>query len=416
VGDVHRWLRVPAREALAALEQCDRDGALTDHEYESSDAADEAFNAWERATADALDGLFADANISNGFRSGMNLRGRGRRATEMFNDRREKLLAIQTELLLQDLHTRRAELLAQARQVASHDPLLLLESGDAEKLLTRQIRLGEDLLANTPAPAAMNDRSYQVAVAKETDYRAFNVQLLRAIFDRNSVADEFDAATTPFEFRIGRRKIDWENLREVEISHGTDPKEIVVERIRRQVNELTRLRGNLPVIPRLGSTAPQRMTGSAPAMSVSSTKVFIVHGHNTAVLQEVARLTEHLGLDPIILREKPNAGATLIEKLEKHADVQFAIVLATADDIGSRKAKPDQQQFRARRNVIFELGFFVGRLGRNKVALLLEAGIEIFSDFHGVAYHELDAKGAWKLDLAKEVKAAGLEVDFNRLA
>jgi len=110
-----------------------------------------------------------------------------------------------------------------------------------------------------------------------------------------------------------------------------------------------------------------------------------------------------------------HAGATLIEKLEAHAGVQFAIVLATADDVG-RKARADQQQARARQNVIFELGFFVGRLGRNKVVVLLEPGIEIPSDFHGVAYHELDTRGAWKLALAKELKAAGLDVDFNRLA
>lgn len=140
-----------------------------------------------------------------------------------------------------------------------------------------------------------------------------------------------------------------------------------------------------------------------------------MHGHNTTILQEVARLIEQLRLTPVILNERPNAGATLIEKLEAHAGVQFAIVLATADDVG-RKAQADQQQARARQNVIFELGFFVGRLGRNKVAVLLEPSIEIPSDFHGVAYHELDTRGAWKLALAKELRAAGLDVDFNRLA
>ena len=393
------------------LSDADTGGALADHEYESLDAADEAYHAWESATARTLDRIFGDQIVSIAFRSGMNVRGSGRRASAMFSDRQEKLLALQTELLLRDLHEHRAELLATARQTQSHDPVLLLPTADADKLFTRQIHEGEALLASLPQPASMNDHAYREVVKKETTYRDFNVQLLRTIFDRNDVADAFDRATTPFEFHMRSERIDWENLRTIPIEHGTDPKAIVIARVRRQVEELTRWRGKLPIIARISSSA-------APTESektVSDNRVFLVHGHNTAILQEVARLIEHLGLTPVILAERPNAGATLIEKLEAHAGVQFAIVLATADDIGS-KARADQQQARARQNVIFELGFFVGRLGRNKVAVLLEPRIEIPSDFHGVAYHELDTRGGWKLGLAKELRAAGLDVDFNRLA
>lgn len=64
---------------------------------------------------------------------------------------------------------------------------------------------------------------------------------------------------------------------------------------------------------------------------------------------------------------------------------------------------------------LFELGFFVGRLGRDRVALLVEPGVEIFSDFHGVVHHELKQGGGWELGLAKELRAAGLDVDLNRL-
>jgi hypothetical protein len=222
----------------------------------------------------------------------------------MFSDRQEKLLIIQTELLLRDLHDHRAELLATARQTQSHDPVLLLSAADADKLFTRQIHQGEALLASLPLPEAMNDRSYREAVTKETAYRDFNVQLLRAIFDRNDVADAFDRATTPFEFHMRSERIDWENLRKIPVEHGTDPKEIVVARVRRQVQELTRWRGKLPVIARIGSSARPNQSEE----TVSDYRVFLVHGHNTAILQEVARLIEHLGLTPVILAERPNAG------------------------------------------------------------------------------------------------------------
>ena len=260
----------------------------------------------------------------------------------------------------------------------------------------------------------MSDVAYRTVEDQERTFRNYNKQLLRTLFDRNGVAESFDKLTTPFEYRVVGRRIDWHNYREIDVDSGTDPKEIVVERIRRQVQQLTRLRGTLSTIPRI---TRNRTTngGRAVQSTMSSTKVFVVHGHAPGLRAEVARLIERLGLEPVILAEQPNAGATLIEKLLANAEVSFAIVLATADDIGAPKQRATTTQSRARQNVVFELGFFVGRLGRDRVALLVESGLEIFSDFHGVVYHELDSSGAWKLGLAKELKAAGLDVDLNRL-
>ena len=136
------------------------------------------------------------------------------------------------------------------------------------------------------------------------------------------------------------------------------------------------------------------MGWTVQSRSLSSTKVFVVHGHAPGLRAEVARLIERLGPEPAILSEQPNAGATLIEKLLANADVSFAIVLATADDVGSRKQRGSATQYRPRQDVVFELGFFVGRLGRDRVALLVESGLEVFSDFHGVVHHELDECGA----------------------
>lgn len=145
-------------------------------------------------------------------------------------------------------------------------------------------------------------------------------------------------------------------------------------------------------------------------------KVFVVHGHDEEVKQSVARCVEKLGLEAIILHEQPNQGRTIIEKFEDYADVGFAVVLLTPDDLGASKDDRDNVRPRARQNVILELGFFVGQLGRERVCALHRGNVEIPSDFSGILWVQIDPKGAWRYDLAREMKAVGLDVDLNRLA
>jgi predicted nucleotide-binding protein len=144
--------------------------------------------------------------------------------------------------------------------------------------------------------------------------------------------------------------------------------------------------------------------------------VFIVHGHDTKTLIEVALAVSRLtGDDAVILHDQPNRGQTIVEKFERHAsDAGFVVVLATADDLGqARDAK--EMQARARQNVVFELGYFIGALGRDKVAVLHDEAVELPSDMDGVLYIPNDVSGGWKLTLAREMRAAGLTVDSNRL-
>ena len=128
--------------------------------------------------------------------------------------------------------------------------------------------------------------------------------------------------------------------------------------------------------------------------------------------ETVARFLEKLRLDPIILHEQPSMGRTVIEKFEAHADVGFAVVLLTPDDMGGL-ASGGEVKPRARQNVILELGYFIGSLGRAKVCALYVEGVEIPSDIHGVLYVSYDAAGGWRLKLASEIRAAGLPVDMN---
>lgn len=149
----------------------------------------------------------------------------------------------------------------------------------------------------------------------------------------------------------------------------------------------------------------------------TSNKVFLVHGHDDAVLHRVSSILQRLGLDPVVLREQPNRGQTIIEKFESNADVGFAVILMTADDMGASLDDADNDEYRprARQNVILELGYFVGRLGRGRTSVLREEGVEQPSDIMGVVYTEIDKNNAWELRLAQEIKAAGYSIDLNRL-
>ena len=145
-----------------------------------------------------------------------------------------------------------------------------------------------------------------------------------------------------------------------------------------------------------------------------SKDVFVVHGRNDALKEGVARFLSTLGLNPIILHEKPNAGQTLIEKFETHARTSYAIALFTRDDVGRLNVDGETDRPRARQNVIFELGFFIGRLGRHRACALVEAGVELPSDYGGVVFIPTDAAGHWKFALIRELRAAGYDVDANR--
>ncbi|MCA0849657.1 TIR domain-containing protein [Salipiger thiooxidans] len=161
----------------------------------------------------------------------------------------------------------------------------------------------------------------------------------------------------------------------------------------------------------LANRAP---TTSLRRGSDDRSKVFVVHGHDEGPRESVARFLEKLGLEPIILHEQASRGMTIPEKLVAHSDVNFAVVLLTPDDLG-RSVAGEQLAPRARQNVILELGYFVGRLGRDKVCALMKDGVEVPSDFVGTVYIKWDSGSSWKMELARELRAAGYEVDLNTI-
>ncbi|GAA2149934.1 hypothetical protein GCM10009760_43700 [Kitasatospora kazusensis] len=142
--------------------------------------------------------------------------------------------------------------------------------------------------------------------------------------------------------------------------------------------------------------------------------IFVVHGHDELFRAQVVRLLENsTSRNVIVLDEQTSHGRTIIEKFEAHAGATaYAVVLLTGDDEGRVKGQSELKP-RARQNVILELGYFMGAIGRAKVAVLHDADVEYPSDIHGVVY--IAHKNHWKLDLAKELRDSGIPVDFNKL-
>ena len=161
----------------------------------------------------------------------------------------------------------------------------------------------------------------------------------------------------------------------------------------------------------------EQQTSPSPAVQgherTNTKEVFVIHGRDSEAKETVARFLTRLDLTPVILHEQPNQGRTIIEKFEQHAQVGFAVALLTPDDVGALQDKRNDLKPRARQNVVFELGYFLGRLGRERVCALTKGNVEIPSDYDGVVYISLD-DGGWKMNLIRELKNAGFEVDANR--
>ena len=145
----------------------------------------------------------------------------------------------------------------------------------------------------------------------------------------------------------------------------------------------------------------------------NTNQVFIIHGRDYGTRNTVTSFLKELGLEPVVLQEQASQGLTVIEKFERWAEVDFAIALLTPDDLGG--SQDDNLQPRARQNAILELGYFMGRYGRDRVCALVKGTPEIPSDYSGVVYIAFNETESWKMGLLKELKSAGFDIDANRV-
>jgi predicted nucleotide-binding protein len=283
---------------------------------------------------------------------------------------------------------------AEARSVTSNQtppqsepPALRITRQNADEILAEREEAGQALLESSEAVAGgTSQASWGVNFVQ---WCRVTQDALRHIYTTKEVYEEFRRKTS----RIRRK------------AHQSDDKTFAnqCEAVSKGVGLLTALRAGLAYVD-----DPAESTGADAAEARTfSRRVFVVHGRNEGLRDRVALRLERLDFDTVILEDKPSEGLrTLREKIEKYADVGFAVVITSPDDYGRGPDDNDwpSEPDRARQNVLFELGYFAGRLGRDRVVLLHDERVAFPSDLGGVAYVGLDAGGAWKLKLAKERK------------
>ncbi len=166
-----------------------------------------------------------------------------------------------------------------------------------------------------------------------------------------------------------------------------------------------------------GSTA---IAAEAKGKHVIKRKVFVVYGHDQTSRTQLEAMLRRWGLEPLILDQLPTEGQTVIEKLEAAiADADFGVVLATPDDEGHRANHSDEKAYRARQNVVLELGMLLAKLGRQNVAILLKTqeNMERPSDIQGLIYIPFkdDIAKEAGVTLAKTMAARGYQIDIKKL-
>ena len=144
--------------------------------------------------------------------------------------------------------------------------------------------------------------------------------------------------------------------------------------------------------------------------------IFIVYGHDEVARDELELMLRRWGLNPIILSRELPEGRTLIEALEHYINqVKYGIVLATPDDVGYKKGFESQKKYRARQNVVFELGMLFAKLGRNNVSVLVkntdDLEMEKPSDINGVIYLDYKNSVSEKAEIIKRsLRKAGYSI------
>jgi len=279
-------------------------------------------------------------------------------------------------------------------------PLLLaVPREEAERRITERIE-------KATALKKASITSFESLESAERDYKtwsSYNTELLKRLFTSPELSEEYARYYGGGIAFIGEGRSLGKEINEYQ------------EKIDDKVHRLESIRERLELIPESPGAAPAAPRDADTVRPAETNRVFVVHGHDEAARETCARFLERLRLEPVILHEQASAGRTIIEKLEHHGDVGFAVVLLTPDDVGAVKTQRDALQPRARQNVVLELGYFVGRLGRSRVCALHKSPMELPSDFVGVVYVPFDDAGGWRLILARELKNAGFSIDMNEV-
>lgn len=269
---------------------------------------------------------------------------------------------------------------------------LKISSEEAKLKLKERIQKGKELLNIQ----ITNELQLDEARKEYRKWNDYNFEYLRRIFSTDEEATKYK--------RYGGGVI------HMNPSLGLKVKDYVDD-IKEKIHRIDSL------VERIDLISLEIISEASPQNTIHITKkVFIVHGRDEVSKTNLEILLTEMGLEPIVLHRQADEGQTVIEKFEKYgSDVAYAFILLTPDEIAylsNEDSLPDNErkkEKRARPNVIFEFGYFVGKLTRNRVCCLYTGDVEIPSDLKGLVYkryHNSVEEVAYSIQ--KDLKAVGI--------
>lgn len=263
---------------------------------------------------------------------------------------------------------------------------------------------------------------HRINIGKELHLRSIQTQQeLAEVKDDFNDWDDYNLEYLKYCFNIEyneyRKTYNGPSMAFASLDGLSSPAEQIIElkdNIKKKVKNLSQLLNKANLL-KISTAVNEQVKPNQIKQELDTSKVFIVHGHDSEAETKTIRFVEKLGLEAIVLHEQASSSRTIIEKIEDYSNVGFGIVLYTACDVGA-KASPDPDlQDRARQNVVFEHGFLIGKIGREKVCPIVKGNIETPNDISGVVYTQMDEGGAWQYKVANEMKAIGYNIDLNKL-
>jgi predicted nucleotide-binding protein len=277
---------------------------------------------------------------------------------------------------------------------------LTMTRDEAKAKLQDRIEKGMKLKrvqVNTP-------QSYEIAKNEYSKWNSFNAELLKRMFTTEELSTEYS----------------WWGVVAISMRHPSLGEQIA--KLNRDVDDkihrIDSIIERLELFPLSSALQSESDDANLDAVPPSRSKrVFVVHGHDEVAKTNLEVFLHEIGLEPVVLHRQADEGMTVIEKFEKHSDVGYAFILLTPDEVAYLKAdaeKPDDQrkkENRARPNVIFEFGYFVGKLGRARVCCLYTGDVALPSDVHGMIYKRFgNSIDEVAYSVIKDLKASGYAV------
>lgn len=273
---------------------------------------------------------------------------------------------------------------------------LVVSRDDARVRLQERIEKGLELKQRR----VETRETFEVLSNDYSKWDSFNSELLKRLFTTDEMPKEYNfwgsMAMSIRESSLGEKIAD------------------VYKDIDKKIHRLDSIIERLELIPLSVTIQAVVPTQQAILAQPRTKKVFVVHGRDEIAKTNLEVFLHEVGLEPVVLHRQADEGLTIIEKFEKHSDVGYAFILLTPDEVAylaEEDSKPENarnKEFRARPNVIFEFGYFVGKLGRSRVCCLYTGNVTLPSDVSGMIYKRYEKSiEEVAYSVIKDLKASG---------